>query len=169
MILFFYTALKRLSSDEPYEAVWWSFSFTLLSNTRNLIHHGGMFDDPFLLHCSQTKIGKGGLSNGLMILFFYTALKHRVYNAEDFVVWWSFSFTLLSNIRDDDSNNVGSLMILFFYTALKRLRDVHRRESGLMILFFYTALKLPPKEFQKNFCLMILFFYTALKQKLIRL
>ena len=34
---------------------------------------------------------------GLMILFFYTALKLRAQTDPLTIVWWSFSFTLLSN------------------------------------------------------------------------
>ena len=77
MILFFYTALK------PPE-------------TPNIAFM--MFDDPFLLHCSQTAPSALIVSAGLMILFFYTALKQA----------------------RRDSSHARSLMILFFYTALKQ-------------------------------------------------
>ena len=77
------------------------------------------FDDPFLLHCSQTCPIRYTRSSSLMILFFYTALKPgyiRGYHLE-------------------------RLMILFFYTALKLAQLNSNIIAGLMILFFYTALK----------------------------
>ena len=80
MILFFYTALKLVKPnieeikkfDDPFLL---HCSQTVLVS--NNLRHG--FDDPFLLHCSQTtRVGKyGGMS--LMILFFYTALKRAPY------------------------------------------------------------------------------------------
>ena len=77
------------------------------------------FDDPFLLHCSQTIALRTSAAFCLMILFFYTALKHY----------------------DPDGKWAASLMILFFYTALKPTRTNAVEWSCLMILFFYTALK----------------------------
>ncbi len=119
MILFFYTALKLMASFMDSETVWWSFSFTLLSNGFSQKKSKKPFDDPFLLHCSQTPKSKHSFSVSLMILFFYTALKQ------------GFS----------DKEVVISLMILFFYTALKLTINRIECFSSLMILFFYTALK----------------------------
>ena len=67
------------------------------------------FDDPFLLHCSQTNREVFPLYGRLMILFFYTALKHYTTNPE----------------------LQKGLMILFFYTAIK-----HR---GYNYLFFFNS------------------------------
>ncbi len=128
MILFFYTALKLTVTNFEKTIVWWSFSFTLLSNRELfrvtkygvwwsfsftlLSNQSGIhallegFDDPFLLHCSQTACIACWISRGLMILFFYTALKQRTGLRDAFRVWWSFSFTLLSN-KDKHSSFSG--------------------------------------------------------------
>ena len=163
MILFFYTALKLRASTEWTVAVWWSFSFTLLSNT--------------------------ALCVGLLDLVWWSFSFTLLSNAEllwrpNADVWWSFSFTLLSNsgrrqrerLSFDDpfllhcsqtlrntTKSTTSLMILFFYTALKQSYTVEPLEAGLMILFFYTALKRLLPAYQQHLRLMILFFYTALK------
>ena len=150
MILFFYTALKPIGCPPEWWLVWWSFSFTLLSNNDNGVRTlsfvwwsfsftllsnnnldnscGNLFDDPFLLHCSQTLDSRRIQRIGLMILFFYTALKLC------FWVWCA---------------NHG-LMILFFYTALKPYLVLVFVVLCLMILFFYTALKQNDTEFMEK-------------------
>ena len=75
MILFFYTALKPSAHLVFWVKVWWSFSFTLLSNDEAQEYTNAQFDDPFLLHCSQTIGCQVRHTQCLMILFFYTALK----------------------------------------------------------------------------------------------
>ena len=123
MILFFYTALKHSSVSLTMSCVWWSFSFTLLSNE-----------------------GYGSFGGGSVWWSFSFTLLSNAYTNQNIggLVWWSFSFTLLSNIGEchivrtqfDDPfllhcsqtvHNVDSanlrLMILFFYTALKRGKE----------------------------------------------
>ena len=161
MILFFYTALKLCTSSGLDVCVWWSFSFTLLSNTHpcqlfwpvvwwsfsftllsNPVHRPAphiwfddpfllhcsqtkatvhsvavLFDDPFLLHCSQTNLALLILLRCLMILFFYTALKHSDIFGHGSSVWWSFSFTLLSNY-DAHHFLIGGVWWSFSFTLL---------------------------------------------------
>ena len=76
MILFFYTALKPIASMSSPHTVWWSFSFTLLSNRE----YDVVAELQVWWSFSFTL-----LSNA------YATLKR--YKS----VWWSFSFTLLSN------------------------------------------------------------------------
>ena len=100
-----------------------------------------MFDDPFLLHCSQTPI---------------VAFNTSIWFDDPFLLHCSQTLRWSCSCRT-------SLMILFFYTALKLLQCFQCYCGCLMILFFYTALKLVPVVAVDVPSLMILFFYTALK------
>ncbi len=208
MILFFYTALKRRLKHKGSKSVWWSFSFTLLSNAYDGGCHNFKFDDPFLLHCSQTNCHWQECEGGLMILFFYTALKPAVpiflnffclmilffYTAlklndrgRFFIwVWWSFSFTLLSN-----NERIQKAVDEFDDPFLLHCSQTHPDRRWIRTWFddpFLLHCSQTTKwtyqrrrQFDDPFllhcsqtqwgcvsnliCLMILFFYTALKPK----
>ena len=158
----------QIISSGYYFQVWWSFSFTLLSNLLPLCHHPIQFDDPFLLHCSQTSPSRSGRRRRfddpfllhcsqthylrgcgrscLMILFFYTALKRL--SLYLFTIF-QFDDPFLLHCSQTSSNPASlerCLMILFFYTALKPSRLWIPLSPSLMILFFYTALKRHPRR-----------------------
>ena len=100
--------------------VWYSYEFTLLSNSGGCSICWSMFDIPMNLHCSQTLYATLLAHCGLIFLWIYTALKlilhpirtHlcliflwiytalKLFTRSKLVkeVWYSYEFTLLSNM-----------------------------------------------------------------------
>jgi len=100
-----------------------------------------LFDDPFLLHCSQTagrRSRQGSRFDDPFLLHCSQTLCCPIHDSCQF----DDPFLLhCSQTPDLCFRDEKSLMILFFYTALKLDFNSDEPTVGLMILFFYTALK----------------------------
>ena len=121
--------------------VWYSYEFTLLSNTKFFVYAHAQFDIPMNLHCSQTCWLFCVLLIGLIFLWIYTALKQSdclITAIHCLIFLWIY--TALKH-KSNGNYSIDSFIFLWIYTALKRWICSAGRYSGLIFLWIYTALK----------------------------